>query len=278
MSQPHLMNFALYLQRLGYDSAPPPTLATLRELQLRHTSTFAFENLSTLLRVPVPIDLASVERKVLQEGRGGYCYELNQMYQVLLQYLGYEARGITGRVVMGGPEDAWPARTHRLVLLTLDGVRYVSDVGFGGMVPTAPLLLDTEDEQATPHEPYRIIERDGSYTLRAKVAGEWRAIYVFDLQRQEAADYEMGNWFVSTHKDSPFLGQLKVALMGEGLRRTLNNGSYAVHRLGQDSERRQISDPDELITLLQNEFAIRVPQHPRLREVLGELLALPQPA
>ncbi|QLL15417.1 arylamine N-acetyltransferase family protein [Pseudomonas chlororaphis] len=278
MSQPHLMNFALYLQRLGYDSAPPPTLATLCELQLRHTSTFAFESLSTLLRVPVPIDLASVEHKVLHEGRGGYCYELNQMYLVLLQYLGYEARGITGRVVMGGPEDAWPARTHRLVLLTLDGVRYVSDVGFGGMVPTAPLLLDTGDEQATPHEPYRITERDGSYTLRAKVVGEWRAMYVFDLQRQEAADYEMGNWFVSTHKDSPFLGQLKVALMGEGLRRTLNNGSYAVHRLGQDSERRQITDPDELIALLQNEFAIRVPRHPRLREVLGELLAVPQSA
>ncbi|MGE7959743.1 arylamine N-acetyltransferase family protein [Pseudomonas sp. NPDC089530] len=276
MSQPHLMNFALYLHRLGYDSPPPPTLATLRELQLRHTSTFAFESLSTLLRVPVPIDLASVEYKVLQEGRGGYCYELNQMYLVLLQHLGFEARGITGRVVMGGPEDAWPARTHRLVLLTLDGVRYVSDVGFGGMVPTAPLLLDTEEEQSTPHEPYRITQRDGNYTLRAKVAGEWRAMYVFDLQRQEAADYEMGNWFVSTHKDSPFLGQLKVALMGQGLRRTLNNGSYAVHRLGQDSERRQITDPDELIALLQNEFAIRVPQHPRLREVLGELLAVPQ--
>ncbi|OLF55261.1 arylamine N-acetyltransferase family protein [Pseudomonas chlororaphis] len=278
MSQPHLMNFALYLQRLGYSSAPSPSLATLHELQLRHTSTFAFESLSTLLRVPVPIDLASVERKVLQDGRGGYCYELNQMYLVLLQHLGYEARGITGRVVMGGPEDAWPARTHRLVLLTLDGKRYISDVGFGGMVPTGPLLLDTEDEQATPHEPYRITEREGSYTLRAKVAGEWRAMYVFDLQRQEAADYEMGNWFVSTHKDSLFLGQLKVALMGEGLRRTLNNGSYAVHRLGQDSERRQITDPDELLALLRDEFAIRVPQHPRLREVLGELLAVAQSA
>lgn len=278
MSQPRQLNFALYLQRLGYGSAPPPTLATLRELQLRHTSTFAFESLSTLLRMPVPIDLASVERKILHDGRGGYCYELNQMYQELLRHLGFEVRGITGRVVMGKPEDAWTERTHRLVLLSLDGVRYVSDVGFGGMVPTAPLLLDTEEEQATPHEPYRITERDGNYTLRAKVAGEWRAMYVFDLQRQEAADYEMGNWFVSTHKDSPFLGHLKVALMGEGLRRTLNNGSYAVHRLGQDSERRQIVDPDELIALLQREFAIRVPQHPRLREALGELLVRPPQA
>jgi len=273
MSQPHLMNFELYLHRLGYDVAPPATLETLRELQLRHTSTFAFESLSTLLRVPVPIDLPSVEQKVLHDGRGGYCYELNQMYLVLLQHLGYQARGITGRVVMGGPEDAPTARTHRLVLLTLDGVRYVSDVGFGGMVPTAPLLLDTEDEQATPHEPYRITEREGSYTLRAKVAGEWRAMYIFDLQQQSDVDYEVGNWYVSTHPDSPFVGQLKVARTGPGLRRTLSNGSYAIHRMGAESERREVTDADELIGLLQREFGIRVPQDPRLRQVVADLIA-----
>lgn len=272
MSQAPLMNFALYLKKLGYLHPPAPTIETLRDLQLRHTSTFAFENLSTVLRVPVPIDLASVERKVLHEGRGGYCYELNQMYLVLLQYLGYEARGITGRVVMGGPEDVWTARTHRLVLVTVEGVRYVSDVGFGGMVPTGPLQLDTQEEQATPHEPYRITERDGSYTLRAKVAGEWRAMYIFDLQWQVDIDYEVGNWYVSTHKDSPFLGQLKVALTGDGWRRTLNNGSYAIHRIGQESERRQVSDVEELIALLHNEFGIRLPQHPQLRSVFANLL------
>ena len=92
----------LYLQRLGYDSPPPPTLQTLRDLQLRHVCTFAFESLSTLLRLPVPIDLPSVEQKVLFDGRGGYCYELNQMFLALLQALGFDARGITGRVVMGG--------------------------------------------------------------------------------------------------------------------------------------------------------------------------------
>ena len=124
------MNIDLYLRRLGYHSAPPPTLETLRELQWRHVCEFAFESLSTLLRLPVPIDLGTVERKILQEGRGGYCYELNQTFLVLLQHLGYEARGITGRVVMGGPEDALTARSHRLTLLHLDGQRYIADVGF----------------------------------------------------------------------------------------------------------------------------------------------------
>lgn len=272
MSQPHLMNFDLYLQQLGYPQAPAPTLETLRELQWRHVCRFAFESLSTLLRVPVPIDLASVERKILHEGRGGYCYELNQAFLVLLQHLGFDARGITGRVVMGAPEDALTARSHRLALVHLEGQRYIVDVGFGGMVPTAPLLLDTEQEQATPHEPYRITLREGSYTLRAKVMDEWRAMYVFDLQLQGDVDYEMGNWYVSTHPDSPFLGQLKVALMGPGIRRTLNNGSYALHRMGQPSERRQIIDAGELMSLLQDEFALHLPAHPELPRVLELLL------
>lgn len=273
-----LTHRSLYLQRLGYDAPPPPTLQTLQDLQLRHVSTFAFESLSTLLHAPVPIDLPSVEQKVLFDGRGGYCYELNQLFLALLQELGFEARGITGRVVMGGPPDALTARTHRLSLVTLDGVRYISDVGFGGMVPTSPLQLDTDATQATAHEPYRLSLDEGSYTLWAQVAGEWRGLYVFDLQVQSHFDYEIGNWYVSTHPDSPFLGQLKVALIGPGFRRTLNNGQYAIHYLDRASEKRAIEDVEELLNLLQASFGIRLPAHPQLRSILGRLLAHVQDA
>jgi len=263
----------LYLQRLGFAAPPAPTLETLAELQLRHTSTFVFENLSPLAGLPVPLDLPSIQHKVLQAGRGGYCYELNNLYMTLLQHLGYQVRGITGRVVMNTPQDVWAARTHRLTLVTLNGLRYITDVGFGGMVPTAPLMLDTEQEQATPHEPYRITREDESYTLQAKVAGEWRAMYVFDLQRQGDIDYEIGNWYVSTHPQSPFLQRLMVARTGEGVRRTLNNGSYALHHLGSPSERREISDVQELIELLRSEFSLQVPEHPALRATLAGLIA-----
>ncbi|WP_095184430.1 MULTISPECIES: arylamine N-acetyltransferase family protein [Pseudomonas] len=261
----------LYLQRLGYDSPPPPTLATLRDLQLRHVCTFAFESLSTLLRLPVPIDLPSVEQKVLFDGRGGYCYELNQMFLALLQELGFEARGITGRVVMGGPPDARTARTHRLSLVTLDGVRYITDVGFGGMVPSSPLQLDTEAVQATAHEPYRLTFNAGenSYTLWAEVAGEWRGLYVFDLQVQGAIDYEIGNWYVSTHPNSPFLGQLKVALLAPGKRHTLNNAHYAIHSLDQPSEKRLLNNAQELTALLRDTFGIRVPVQPSLAQAMA---------
>jgi N-hydroxyarylamine O-acetyltransferase len=272
MSEPRLTNLALYLQRLGFDAPPAPTLETLRQLQLRHTGVFPFENLTTLSGKPVLIDLPSIERKVLHEGRGGYCYELNNLYLALLQALGFDARGISGRVVMGQPEGAWTARTHRLSLVTLDGVRYITDVGFGGMVPTAPLLLDSRAEQPTPHEPYRIEQHVDGYTLRAKVDDEWRAMYIFDLQRQEDIDYTVGNWYVSTHPESPFARQLMVARTGEGWRRTLNNGSFAIHRMGHDSERRQVVDVQELLALLESEFGIRVPEHQTLIRTLERLI------
>ncbi|WP_408951095.1 arylamine N-acetyltransferase family protein [Lysobacter sp. Hz 25] len=270
---PRLQELTTYLQRLGYRSAPLPTLHSLRELQRRHTAEFPFETLATLLRMPVPIGLASLERKLLHEGRGGYCFELNRMFLALLQQLGYDARGLTGRVLMGGPEDALPARTHLLVLVTIEGVRYIADVGFGGMVPTAPLRLDSEEEQTTPHESYRVEPRDGQYLLRAQVADEWRAMYVFDLQRQVDIDFEVANWYVSAHPESPFLGQLFVARTGEGLRKTFNNGSFAVHRLGQDSVRRELTDADSVIEVLGAEFGIRVPAHPQLHEAIERLLA-----
>lgn len=270
---PLLTHSRRYLQRLGYDAPPAPTLQTLQALQLRHVCTFAFESLSTLMHVPVPIDLPSVEQKVLLEGRGGYCYELNQMFLALLQELGFDARGITGRVVMGGPPEAHTARTHRLSLVTLEGVRYISDVGFGGMVPSSPLQLDTDTVQATAHEPYRLtFDGQGSYTLWAQVAGEWRGLYVFDLQVQAAIDYEIGNWYVSTHPDSPFVGQLKVARLAPGKRHTLNNASYAVHYLDRPSEKHTLESADELLDLLTATFGVRVPVSATLRQALDRLV------
>jgi len=272
MSEPRLNDVKLYLQRLGFAAPPAPTLATLRELQWRHTGAFTFENLSTITGAPVLIDLPSIEQKVLHQGRGGYCYELNHLFYALLLELGFDARAISGRVVMNQPEGTWTARTHRLSLVTIDDVRYITDVGFGGMVPTAPLLLDSEAEQVTPHEPYRIEKQADGYMLRAKVAGEWRSMYLFDLQRQEDIDYTIGNWYVSTHPQSPFATRLMAARTGDGWRKTLNNGSFALHRMGADSERREISDVDELIDVLQQAFGLRVPDQPHVRQSLARML------
>jgi N-hydroxyarylamine O-acetyltransferase len=63
-----------------------------------------------------------------------------------------------------------------------------------------------------------------------------------------------------------------AARTGDGWRKTLNNGSFALHRMGADSERREISDVDELIDVLQQAFGLRVPDQPHVRQSLARML------
>lgn len=70
MSEPFMLDLQRYLERLGYASAPAATLDNLRELQRRHTTEFAFETLSTMLRVPVEVEPAAIQDKLLHQGRG----------------------------------------------------------------------------------------------------------------------------------------------------------------------------------------------------------------
>ena len=261
-----LQDPATYLGRLGYRTPPSPTLETLQALQLRHTSAFAFETIDTLLRRPVPVDLPTLERKLLGDGRGGYCFELNRLFLALLQHLGFEATALAGRVIEG---DAPLARTHLLLLVKVDGEPYAVDVGFGGMVPTAPLRLHGEEPQATPHEPYRIVATADGYLLRTQVLGQWRDLYTFDLQRQLDIDLEMGSWYVSTHPGSPFIGQLRAARTdGPQVRKTLRDGSFAIHRIGAPSERHELADAEAVLRVLQEELGLRVPPGPALRDAL----------
>ena len=141
------------------------------------------------------------------------------------------------------------------------------------MVPTAPLQLENTEPQSTPHEVYRLESGEGQYTLRARVAGEWRPLYAFDLQRQADIDFVVGNWYVSTHPDSTFRDQLRVARTGPGWRKTLKGGSFAIHRMGAASERHALADADAVIQVLHREFGLRVPAHPDLHSKIERLLA-----
>ncbi len=89
-----------------------------------------------LLGRPVRIDLASVQRKLVAGGRGGYCYEHNLLFRSVLEVLGF--RSYAGRVLWGRDGTSMPPRTHMMLLVELDHMRYLADVGFGGMTLSAP--------------------------------------------------------------------------------------------------------------------------------------------
>lgn len=247
-----------YLQRIGYQGEKLPTLNTLQALQRLHLQTITFENLNPLLGLPVPLDRHALMDKLVHQRRGGYCFENNLLFLEVLTMLGFQARGITGRVYWNQPDDAWPARSHMLLLVTIDGEDYLSDVGFGGMTPTAPLNLHTRHPQSTPLEPFRVDAHQDHYSLWVQLGDQWRLLYRFDLMQQGAVDFEMANWYVACHPQSKFVNNLIAVRTDKDRRHTLLNDLYTVRFPDGSSEKHTLASLAELWELLEGIFAINM--------------------
>ena len=260
-----------YFQRIGYAGARTPTLETLRAIQLRHTETIAFENLNPLMRWPVRLDIESLQQKLVRDGRGGYCYEQNLLFSHVLKALGFQVTGLAARVLWNEPDAAITPRSHMLLYVELHEKPYIADVGFGILTPTGPLRLEPDIEQATPHEPFRLIRAGQEFVMQAKIRGDWKTLYRFDIQEQLLPDYEVSNWYVSTHPDSLFVTGLMAARPAKDCRYALRNNELAVHHLDGSTERRILTNVVEMRGILENAFCITLPDVPELDAGLARL-------
>ncbi|WP_416056403.1 arylamine N-acetyltransferase family protein [Stenotrophomonas maltophilia] len=262
-----------YLQRLQLDAAPPTTLEGLTLLQQRHNALLPFETITSLLRDAVQIDLDSVQHKLLQAQRGGYCFELNGAFLALLQALGFEAQALSARVLLSAGAGELTPRTHLLIRVTLEGEDWLVDTGFGSLTPTVPLRLRETAAQDTPQECYRLQRlEDGDFLLAASSGDDWRALYRFDLHAPAPVDNEVGNWYVCTHPHSSFPGQLRASLTGPDWRRTLGSGNYTQYRAGQAPDKRALRDVADVRQVLQEGFGIRLPDDRRLDPAIADWL------
>jgi N-hydroxyarylamine O-acetyltransferase len=248
-----------YLERIGYAGERTATLETLRALHELHPRAIPFENLDPLLRMIVGLDIASLQKKLLRERRGGYCFEHNLLFMYALQALGFHIRGLGGRVLWGTPEGTIARRTHMLLHVEMADGSYVADVGFGAVTPTGPLRLQENIEQMTPHEPFRIVRIEGDYATQALVRGTWRTLYRYDLQQQFLPDYEVANWYLSNHPQSYFLTHLIAARALPDRRYALLNNELATHVLNGDTVRTRLNSAAELRMTLRDVFGIALP-------------------
>lgn len=260
-----------YCRRIGHAGDRSPSLQTLRSIQLRHAETIPYETLNTLLGLPVPIDPPALWRKLVHDRRGGYCYEQNLLLQDVLRALGFATTGLAARVLWNAPEGAIRGRTHMLLRVDLDNVPWIVDVGFGARCPTAPLRLDLDAEQATPHGLFRLLRAGAEYILECRLHEEWAPLYRFDLQPQERIDYEIANWWVSTHPHSSFIGHLLVARAEPGRRHTLRDNELATHYPDHATDRRLLTTPAEIREALETVFGIVPPDAPNLDSALARL-------
>ena len=261
-----------YLERIGLRQPVAPNLQTLRAIIAAHVATIPFENLDPFLGVSPALDIASVQRKLVRDYRGGYCFEQNRLLSDALRAIGFQVTDLAARVLWGQPEDAITARTHMLLRVEAEEKAWLADVGFGGNTPTGPLEFVPYVEQGTPHETFRLIRRDDAdWRVQMLADREWMTLYRFDLQPQFAADYRVSNYWTSTNPDSHFVTGLTAARAPACRRLALRNRQFTEYATGGATTKRTLATAEEIRAVLQDEFLIRLPENPKLDERIEQL-------
>ena len=268
-------DLAAYLARIGHAGPTPPTVDTLHALTHAHVSTIPFENADVLLDRGIDLDPAAVEAKLIGAGRGGYCFEHNSLLLHVLLALGFAARPISARVRIGRAREFTPARTHVFVRVDTDDGPYLCDVGIGAWSLTSSLRLTLDVEQATAHEPRRLVadgrwdglERRGPEARlfhQIKLGEAWRDVCEFTLEEMPEIDRIVGNWYTSQHPRSHFRDRLiaaratptgRLTLVDRVLTRRSKDGTAATTELATWAELRAV---------LAEQFGLEVPADLRL--------------
>ncbi|AHH17228.1 arylamine N-acetyltransferase [Nocardia nova SH22a] len=272
------LDLAAYLARIGFDAPQEPTLDTLRALQFAHTTTIPFENIEPVLRRPVPLDLPSLQDKIVRSRRGGYCYENVIVFAAALERLGFGVIGLQGRVSMGAPRGTIRPATHALLrVTTADDERiWLCDVGFGGG-PSAPLALEPDAGEVRAGDWRFRLERvrgelDSELWVLHQFAREgWVDRHSFTMNPQYRIDYAVGNHFVSTSPRSPFVTRPFVQRFRPDRHDVIDDTAWITEYPDGSSRTRDLS-PRDLPKILAAEFDIELDDADAARLAAGEWL------
>jgi N-hydroxyarylamine O-acetyltransferase len=256
-----------YLVRIGAERPRRPDAEALRELQLAHLRTVPFENLSIHLGEPIVLDEQALVEKLVDRGRGGFCYELNGAFAALLTALGYRVTLLAARVFNG--ERFGPPLAHLALRVDL-AEPWLVDVGFGRFSPH-PLRLDVREDQVDPAGVFRVSEDAGDHSgdggdlsgdggyLQVAMDGEPQ--YRLDPRPYRLDDFIPTCWWMQTSPESHFTTSVTCSrLTGTG-RITLSGDRFITTVDGQRQEVALVGD-EEILAAYREHFGIHLDKVP----------------
>lgn len=262
-----------YFQRIGFTGSPGADLPTLQALHHLHPARIPFENIDVLLDGTIHLTLDQIGNKLINRQRGGYCFEQNNLLMAVLREIGFTVEPLMARVVWQQPVGA-PAgpKTHMVLRTEIDGMPWLVDVGFGGMVLNTPLQFITDLEQQTAHAAYRLSEHGYGYMLEVQLKDQWMPMYHLSLDPLHPIDIEVANWYTSAHPHSKFRHTLMAARTTEDTRYSLLNNRLTLRKIGADPVQTILPDTDALATALTDHFLL--PVQPEWLDVLQRQIVL----
>ena len=236
-----------YLACIGAAQERPSRVALDRLLEA-HVRRFTFDNIDVLLEQHPGVGLDAVQTKFVGRGRGGYCFEHGTLFAAALERLGYAVERRLGRV--GDPDEK--ARTHTVVVVTLDGQRLLCDPGFGvSTLRSIPLVDGAEDDYGGRTLGVREVpEGNGrAWELHRRGENGWELAHTHDELPVRPIDIVHGHHYTSTFPGSIFRQMLMVAGHAGDRHLTLTESTVTVRQTGAPTEHRQIG-VEELPDLL----------------------------
>ncbi len=195
-----------YLARIGLDARPG-----LTELHRAQVAAIPFENLDPHRGAPVSLEVGDLQRKLVTERRGGYCFELNLLLKAALEALGADVDLMLARVRFGAPVGTIRPRGHLVLRVHAEGGSWLADAGFGLGTLLEPVPFGPGDVHEQSGWQFRIVQEGPELVLQTASGSDWVDVYAFVPQPVPIVDVETSNWFTSSHPRSPFVTGLVVA-------------------------------------------------------------------
>ncbi|MBP5671448.1 MAG: arylamine N-acetyltransferase [Victivallales bacterium] len=199
-----------YLDRLEYSGGTEPTLENLRALQKAHFTHVPYENLDIYYGHEFTLAHEEVYDKIINRKRGGYCFELNGLYNWLLTRLGYRTEVYFARWCYGEKLDV-PVRRHRIIKAFLPEGEFITDVGVGCQAPLEPLACRLDEPQEREGRKYRVVaDAVHGKIVQVEDNSVWKNYFSFDEAPQQPIDFMYAHYWCTHHSNSPFINNLMV--------------------------------------------------------------------
>ncbi len=248
-----------FFSRIGMDENTPVHLnpVFLGRVQTACVTHIAYENLDILSGKPLKLDADNLYEKIVESGRGGYCFELNGLLTGMLSEMGFSVSERFARFLRG--EKEIPMRRHRVTVVSLPDGDYFMDIGVGQIAPRLPIKMEDNLVQTQNGEVYRF-EKDArhGWILWELHDGEWREYLAIPDDIAYPVDFIQPSFFCENHPDSVFNKQKMIAIKTEAGRKTIDGSTYKVFEGEVLKEIRENLPDCEINERLKNEFFLNI--------------------
>jgi N-hydroxyarylamine O-acetyltransferase len=232
-----MMNLQAYLDRVHYRDTPSVSADTLFGLHRAHALVIPFENLDVMNGVPIGLDQERSYEKLVERKRGGFCFEMNGLFKLVLDTIGFESWFISCQVYIPPTDSFGPALGHVAILTRIREQVYLVDVGFGSGF-LEPLALSFDEPQFQNGTYYRFSRMPGDeISLERSADGQaYMPMYKFTLAARSLSDFAEACRFHQTSPQAPFTKQPLCSRPTSTGRITLTGSSLVITENGEKQE------------------------------------------